>query len=188
MSATTGTAASSARRVTTTALLAALLAASVLVTIPVQPVPVTLQVFVVVLAALLVPPGWAALAVGTYLGLGIIGLPVFSGLRGGIGIVVGPTGGYLIGFLAGAVVGAWVRERALGAGAGRLAADILAAVTTIALVYLIGWAQLAAVAHMGPVPALVAGVAPFVLPDALKAAVAVAIVPSVRRAAALSRR
>jgi biotin transport system substrate-specific component len=172
-----------ARRTTTAALLAALLAASVLVTIPIGTVPLTLQVFVVVLIALLVSPGWAALAVGAYLVLGAIGLPVFSGFRGGLAVVLGPTGGYLIGFLAGAVAGAWVRERARRRGSSRLAADAMAAATVVLVVYLFGWAQLAVVTRMGAFAASLAGVVPFIVPDALKAAAAVAVIPMVRRAA-----
>jgi biotin transport system substrate-specific component len=173
----------SARRVTTTALLAALLAASVLVTIPTAPVPITLQVFVVVLTALLVPPSWAGLAVGTYLIAGAVGLPVFAGFRGGLGVLLGPTGGFLFGFLVGAVAGAAVRQMLeTRAARHRALADGLAAAVVIAIVYLLGWAQLGLVAHLGPVPALLAGVVPFLVPDALKAVAAVAVVSAVRRA------
>jgi biotin transport system substrate-specific component len=184
MSASLASTTPSARRITTAALLAALLASSVLVTIPLGTVPVTLQVFVVVLVALLVSPAWAALAVGTYLLAGAVGLPVFSGYHGGIGVLLGPTGGYLFGFLLGAAAGAWVRER-LARGHARLLADAAAAVTVIAGVYALGWLQLALVTGMGTVPALLAGVVPFLVPDAIKAAVAVAIAPQVRRAARL---
>jgi biotin transport system substrate-specific component len=172
-----------ARRITTTGLLAALLAASVLLTIPIGTVPVTLQVLVVVLIALTVPPSWAALAVGTYLLAGAIGLPVFSGYHGGIGVLFGPTGGYLFGFLGGAAAGAWVRTRLGRTGAPGLAADVMAALVVIVVTYACGWLQLALVTGMGPVPALVAGVAPFLVPDAVKAAVAVGLAPFVRRAA-----
>jgi biotin transport system substrate-specific component len=171
----------SARRITVTALLAALLAASVLVTVPLGTVPLTLQVLVVVLIALTVPPGWAALAVGTYLIAGAVGLPVFSGFRGGLGVLFGPTGGYLFGFLIGAVAASWVRVR-VDPGHASAIEDVGAAVIVILVVYVVGWLQLALVTGMGAVPALLAGVVPFVVPDALKAAVAVVIAPVVRRA------
>lgn len=175
--------ASAARRVTTAALLAALLAVSAVVAVPVGTVPLTLQVFVVVLIALLVPPGWAALAVGTYLLVGALGLPVFAGARGGLGVLVGPTGGYLVGFFIGAVVGA-----ALGRLVGkrlrpRWLGDAIVGVVVILIIYACGWAQLAAVAHLGASAAFFAGVVPFIVPDALKAAVAVGLAPVVRRAA-----
>lgn len=180
------TATTPARRITTTALLAALLAASVLVTIPIGAVPITLQVLVVVLIALLVPAGWAALAVATYLLVGAVGLPVFSGMHGGLAVLVGPTGGYLFGFLLGAVAGAWARTALASRVSSRVAVDVVTALVTVAVIYVVGWAQLALVTSMGLVPALLAGVAPFIVPDAVKAAVAVTLVPLVRRAARLA--
>ncbi len=175
--------ASAARRVTTAALLAALLAVSAVIAVPIGTVPLTAQVFVVVLIALLVPPGWAALAVGTYLLVGALGLPVFAGARGGLGVLIGPTGGYLVGFFIGAVVGA-----ALGRLAGqrlrpRWWGDAIVGIVVILIIYACGWAQLAAVAHLGASAAFFAGVAPFIVPDAVKAAVAVGLAPVVRRAA-----
>ncbi|MDO8964250.1 MAG: biotin transporter BioY [Coriobacteriia bacterium] len=174
---------SDARRVATTALLAALLSASALLSIPTQPVPVTLQVLVVVLIALLVPPRWAAFSVATYLVLGSAGLPVFAGFRGGLAVLLGPTGGFLSGFLVGAVAGAWTREMLERTVTSQVVADAAAALVVIVVVYGFGWQQLAVVTGMGSVPALLAGVVPFVLPDAVKAAVAVALAAGVRRAA-----
>lgn len=174
---------SAARRVTTTALLAALLAASAAVSLPTGSVPVTLQVLVVVLIALVVPRNWAALAVATYLLVGVVGFPVFSGLRGGLGVLTGPTGGYLIGFLVAAPAGAWVRSL-LGRGpASGRGADGVAALVVVIVVYLFGWLQLMTVTGAGPAAALAAGVTPFLIPDVVKAAVAVLLAPAVRRAA-----
>lgn len=172
-----------ARRTATTALLAALLAGSTLLSIPLQPVPITMRVFIVVMIALLVEPAWAALAVGAYLLIGAAGLPVFAGFHGGVSNLVDPTGGFLYGFLIGAVAGAWARTALERRGAARMAADIVAAVVVIAIVYLLGWAQLAVVAHLTPLQALAGGVAPFVVIDVLKAAGAVAVADGVRKAA-----
>ena len=69
----------------TAALVTALIAASAWLTLPLGAVPVTLQVFFVVLAALLLPPGWAAASMLAYVVLGAAGLPVFSGAQGGSG-------------------------------------------------------------------------------------------------------
>jgi biotin transport system substrate-specific component len=173
---------SAARDVTTSALLAALLAASAVITVPLGAVPLTLQTLVLVLIALTQRPARAALTVGAYLAVGLVGLPVFSGMRGGFGVLLGPTGGYLIGFLAGACAGAWVRARLAARGASRVAVDAAAAAVVIAIVYALGWLQLAVVTSMGALPALLAGVAPFVVPDAAKAAGAIALAPAVRRA------
>jgi biotin transport system substrate-specific component len=171
----------SARRVTTTALLAALLAVSAVISVPFGTVPATLQVMVVVLIALIVPWRWAALAVGTYLLVGAVGMPVFSGMRGGLAVLVGPTGGYLFGFLAGATAGAWLRERLWADMKSVTLVDVIAGVATVGIVYTLGWAQLTLVTGMGPLGAAIAGVVPFVIPDGLKTAAAVLLAPAVRR-------
>jgi biotin transport system substrate-specific component len=172
------------RAITTAGLLAALMCASALLTLRLGPVPFTLQMFVVVLAGLLLAPATAALAMGAYLAAGAAGLPVFSGLTGGLGVLLGPTGGYLWGFLAGAVAGAWVRTRIEGSGARRLSGDVVAAAVVLATTYAFGALQLALVAHLGAASTFAAGVAPFILPDAAKAAVAIGVATAVRRARA----
>lgn len=174
----------SARGLTVNALFAALLAASGVLMVPIGTVPLTLQVLIVVLIALIVPPSWAAVSVGTYLIAGGIGMPIFSGLRGGLGVLLGPTGGYLFGFLLGAVSGAFVR-RLLAPRVSRLVADSAAAATVIVVVYLVGWLQLSLVTGMGLLGAFAAGVMPFIAPDAAKAVVAVLVAPLVRSAARL---
>ena len=172
---------------TTAALLASLMAAASLVAIPVGPVPITLQVFVVVLATLILPPMWAGAAIGVYLLLGAVGVPVFAGATGGLGVLLGPTGGYLWGFLFGAVLGAGVRSWLDGAGRSSLVSDSVAALTTIVVIYLLGFAQLLLVTNMGtqggltPLAAFMVGVLPFVGVDALKAVAAVAAAQALRR-------
>lgn len=176
----------SPRGLSMNALFAALLAASAVLAVPLPGlgVPITLQVLVVVLVALIVPPSWAAVALGTYLMAGAIGLPVFAKANGGLGVLLGPTGGYLIGFLLGSVAGSWVRAR-IASRQPLMLADILAAVVVIAISYLVGWLHLMVVTGAGPVAALLGGVVPFIVGDALKAFGAVAVAPMVRRASGL---
>jgi biotin transport system substrate-specific component len=169
------------REMVTAALLAALLAASAWISIPVGAVPVTLQVFIVLLAGLLLTPRGAFAAVGVYLLLGAAGLPVFAGGLGGTGVLAGPTGGYLWGFALAAAAVAWVRVRPVLAGS-RGVADAVALTLGITLIYLAGWFQLALVTGMGVWPAFAAGVAPFVAIDAVKAAVALGVAGALRRA------
>ena len=69
------------------------------VPVPVSPVPLSLATFIVYLAAVLLGAKQSAWCVLIYLLLGMVGLPVFSGFSGGIGVLFGPTGGYLIGYL-----------------------------------------------------------------------------------------
>lgn len=166
----------------TAALIAALISAAALVTIPVGAVPVTLQTFFVVLAALLLPPAWAAGSMGVYVLLGAVGVPVFSGGKAGLGVLAGPTGGYLIGFVAGAAAGAALRAVLRRRGVSALVSDGCAAALTVLLVYAFGVAQLAVVANLTLGQALVAGALPFAAIDIAKAVAAVAVAAAVRRA------
>jgi biotin transport system substrate-specific component len=79
--------------------LSMILSAHIRILLPFTPVPLTAQTFVVLLGSAYL--GWrrAPIALGIYLCLGICGLPVFSGAEGGLAKVMGPTGGYLLGFL-----------------------------------------------------------------------------------------
>ena len=82
-----------------TAVFSAIIIVCSFITVP-APVPFTLQTLGVFLAAGLLPTGSAVLSVLVYIMLGAVGLPVFSGMRGGIGYLFGQTGGYIFGFLA----------------------------------------------------------------------------------------
>ncbi len=85
-------------KLTRCALCAATMALCAWITLP-SAVPITMQTFALFLILLLFEGKTAAAAVTVYLLLGSIGLPVFSGMQGGIGVLLGPTGGFLIGFL-----------------------------------------------------------------------------------------
>ncbi|MBW1753156.1 MAG: biotin transporter BioY [Deltaproteobacteria bacterium] len=78
-------------------LLAALTAAGAYLAIPIGPVPIVLQNLFILLTGLLLGSRWGLASVGVYLLAGALGLPVFAGGLGGIGRLVGPTGGYLVG-------------------------------------------------------------------------------------------
>lgn len=78
----------------------ALMCAAAQITIPLPiPVPFTMQVLMVILIALVLKPLYALIAQLLYTLLGIVGLPVFSGGRGGFGAILSPTGGFIIGFV-----------------------------------------------------------------------------------------
>jgi biotin transport system substrate-specific component len=104
------------------AVFAALVAGSALIAaIPVGGlgVPITVQTLAVMLTGLALGPGRAFAAVGLYVLLGLAGLPIFSGGRSGLGILAGPSAGYIIGFpLAAAAVG-WLAAVVLRRTAGR---------------------------------------------------------------------
>ncbi|WP_043879240.1 biotin transporter BioY [Azorhizobium caulinodans] len=89
----------------------AALAGSAQVNVPMVPVPMTLQSYALVTLAALA--GWRLAGEITlaYLVVGLLGLPVFSGAKGGISVLLGPTGGYLAGFLIAALVVGYLAER-----------------------------------------------------------------------------
>lgn len=158
---------------------AALMAASAQLRIPLPftPVPMTLQVFVVLLCGAVLGRGRGMAAQALYVALGAAGLPVFTGAAAGLAYMLGPTGGYLLGFaLAPLCVGMLLGRNP--ASPARLAAAMSAGV---AVIYLCGWAWLAFGLHLGPVKAFYAGVLPFIGIDAFKAAAAaVAAAPFTR--------
>ena len=86
------------KRMTRIALCAALLAPCAWLSVPTQP-PFTMQTFGVFLTLLLLGAKDGAIAIGLYILLGAMGAPVFSGFNGGMGALLGPTGGYIAGFL-----------------------------------------------------------------------------------------
>ena len=78
--------------------------APIAIPVPMSPVPISPATFVVYLTAVLLGTKKGTVSVLVYLLLGMVGLPVFSGFSGGIGVLLGPTGGYLIGYLPCALV------------------------------------------------------------------------------------
>lgn len=76
----------------------------IIIPLPISPVPITAQSLAVMLAGCVLTPIQVVLSMITFLLMGIIGIPVFSGGTAGFGIIVGKTGGYLIGFLVGAII------------------------------------------------------------------------------------
>ena len=101
---------SNLRYMTLTSLFAALLAVCAWLCIPVSDIGITLQTFGVFLALLMLGGKWGSLSILLYLLLGATGLPVFSGFRGGMGHLIGVTGGFLWGFLISGLV-YWALER-----------------------------------------------------------------------------
>jgi biotin transport system substrate-specific component len=127
-------------------------------------VPFTLQVLFVLLAGMMLGPRLGALSVAVYLALGLIA-PVYAGGTSGLGVLFGPTGGFLWGFLvAAAVTGAIASLRPRSAWM-----LIAAGLVGTAPIYALGAAWLALQAHMKLSAAVTAGVVPFVWADVLKA-------------------
>lgn len=149
------------------ALFAALIAVLGLISIPLpfSPVPVTGQSLAIMLTGSILTVRQTAYSVLTFLLLGTAGAPVFAGMTGGIGILAGPRGGYLFGFLAGAIVIALLKGQR--SSKWRL---LLANVSGgIFIVYIFGMAWLSFVTGMGLEKAFAVGVLPYIPGDLFKA-------------------
>jgi len=122
------------RNLVLTAMFAALIAVGAFIKIPVPVAPFTLQVFFVNLAGLMLGGVWGTASAAIYVTLGLIGLPIFTH-GGGIGYVLNPTFGYLLGFIVGAGVTGIVSRKN-----GRLSVKrmILASVLDMLIIYLMG--------------------------------------------------
>ena len=156
-----------ARPLTLAALLAAATAVLAQIQLPVGPVPFNLAVLGAYLAGMLLPPLWAVASMGVYLLLGAVGVPVFAGLMGGPAVLFGKTGGYVLGYLAIAALTALARTRSACAPV-----QVLAMAAGLVLCYALGTLWFMALTGADLAAALGWCVAPFVLPDAAKAAAA----------------
>jgi len=143
--------------------------------VPGSPIPVTGQTFGVLLAGGALGFRRGVSSVALYVLIGLVGLPFFAEGKGGINVILGASGGYLIGFVvAGAIVGrlaelGWDR-RILGAVVAMLIGNVV--------IYLIGVPWLMAVAHFDLATGIAKGVTPFLIGDAVKLVLAAAAFPA----------
>ena len=164
------------RRIVFASLLAALMAAGAYIAVPIGPVPIVMQNMFVFLAGLLLGSRWGLASVAVYLLAGTCGLPVFAGGMGGIGRLVGPTGGYLIGYLPAVFLIGFISEKA----AVRVAYDVLAMICGTLVLYACGVSWLKILTGMTWLKTLSAGMYPFLIGDALKIAAAALIAKALR--------
>ena len=158
------------------ALFAALTAMGAFMAIPIGQVPIVLQNLFVMLAGLLLGARWGLASVGIYLLAGFCGLPVFAGGQAGIGRLVGPTGGYLIGYLPAVYVIGLLAE----GSHHRLVRDVAAMLLGTAILYACGVSWLKVVTGLSWEKALAAGMLPFLVGDAAKIAAAIPIARALR--------
>lgn len=132
--------------------------------LPFSPVPITGQTLGIMLVGMVLSTNASFVTLFVYILLGAIGLPVFSGGASGIGILFGPTGGYIFGFLIGAVLISF-----LAGNSNNLKRLIIAGfVGGILIVDLIGMTWLGISTGMGIKKAFVVGVLPFLIGDGIK--------------------
>ena len=133
------------------------------VSIPLQPVPVTLQTTAVIIVAAALGPRLGAYAVMLYLFEGMLGLPVFANFHAGIEPFIGPTGGYLIGFVPAAFIHGKLMEKGMAKNIGL---SFVACLISTVVVYAFGVTYLAYLTNWHT--AFMFGVAPCVLTAPLK--------------------
>ncbi len=166
-------------RLTLTGVMAAVLCVlgPLSIPIPLSPVPLSLTNFAVLLTASLLGWKWGTASCAVYLLLGVVGVPVFSGFAGGAAKLLGPTGGYLVGFLFLSVIGGLFVETfegkrwlaALGMGLGMLVNNLF------------GTAWLACLMQIGFGQAFMMGVAPYIVGDLMKLIAALLLGSTLRR-------
>jgi biotin transport system substrate-specific component len=163
------------RKMVYASLFAALTAAGAWISIPIplSPLPVTLQTLFTMMSGAVLGPYFGVLAMIVYVLLGLIGLPVFAAGQSGLGVLFGPWGGYLTGFIIGAAVTGLIAGVKKKPGLVWLC---LAMAAGDLVVYVFGVAQLALVSPMALDQAILVGFVPFVPGDLLKLAVATLIV------------
>ena len=157
-------------------LLAALTAASALITIPIGEVPVILYNFFILMMGLLLGSRWGAASIAVYLLAGGLGLPVFAGGKGGIAILLGPTGGYLIGFLPAVFIIGFISEKFKQ----RFSYDIIAMLCGTVVIYAFGVIQLKIVLGKTWMLTMALGVVPFIFFDIVKVVAAAVTAKAVR--------
>ncbi len=149
------------------------LCAQVKVLLPFSPVPVTGQTFAVLMIGTLLGSWRGSLCVLTYIVQGLAGLPVFA-MGGGFAVLIGPTGGYLIGFIPAAYITGLLAEKGWDR---RIGTTVLAMAFGNLVIYAFGLLRLCCMIGISrAVPAM--GLYPFVVGDLLKIALAAAVLPA----------
>lgn len=166
------------------AMYAAIICITGFISIPLGPIPLVLQNVVAISAGLVFGLPQGAAAVGMFLAVGTLGLPVFSGARSGIAVLNGPTGGFLIGYFVGAFIAGSiatkpkVEEKAFSKETlFRLARGAIAG---LAFTYLIGVLNFKRVTGTSFSQALSLCIIPFIIPDIIKICIMVPIVARLR--------
>src|SRR5215210_2348281 len=177
-----------ASTITRAALMAAVTAVAAQITVPLFPVPFTLQVLAVILSGLLLGVRHGALAQAVYVLVGAIGVPVFAGFTGGLGHVLGPTGGYLISYpIAAAVAGLAAKTVAGDSRRRGLWIGFLWGCAGLIIIYALGTTWLAVVLGLTPTKAIAVGVLRFVIYDLIKVGLATLVALAAAPAIARSR-
>jgi len=157
-------------------LMAALTAVGAYIHVPIGPVPIVLSTLFVLLSGLLLGSRWGLASMCLYLLVGAIGMPVFAGGKGGIAHFLGPTGGYLFGYVLASWLTGFIAERSRGI----LILEILSVLIGSLAIYSLGVPWLKMVTQMSWFKTFMVGMIPFLIGDAVKAPVALILARAVR--------
>jgi biotin transport system substrate-specific component len=163
---------------------ALLTAGAAQVSVPLWPVPITGQTLAVLLVGSALGARRGALSMLVYALLGVVGLPVFAGGSAGFGVLAGPSGGYIVGFVAAAALVGWIAERF---GDRPLRNSVLSFALGTVVTFAIGMVWLAVSLGLDLQQTLEFGLYPFVLGGAVKALLGAGII-SLGWTAAVRRR
>lgn len=164
-------------------LFAALLAVCSYITIPLPftPVPVNLGTLGVFLAGGILGRKYGSVCVAVYILMGAVGIPVFAGFQGGIGVLAGPTGGYIVGYLAAAfAIGAILDARMKPAGKKTFILCVCAMAIGLAICYTLGTLWFMTLMNTNLWASLLACVIPFIPGDIIKIAAGALLVRKLR--------
>ena len=170
-------------------LFAALMTICSYISIPLgfTPVPVNLATLGVFLTGGLLGRKYGTISMAVYVLIGAIGIPVFSEFRGGLSVLAGPTGGYIIGyiaaaFLVGLIIDGMMKDRGAGQSRARqLVICVVAMIIGLLACYLLGTVWFIVSTHTGVAASLAMCVLPFLPGDALKIAAGAILVQKLRQ-------
>jgi len=120
------------------------LSANIFIYLPGNPVPITLQTITVLLSALFLGSRFALLCQLEYIMLGIMGFPVFAGFKNGIFSLLGPTGGYIIGFLFASYVTGYIFENFGSSIKNKIYLCLISFISGLIIIYMTGYIHLLA--------------------------------------------
>ena len=173
---------------TRAALMAAVTAVAAQISVPLFPVPFTLQVLAVILSGLLLGPRYGALSQAIYVLVGAVGVPVFAQFSGGLAVILGPTGGYLVSYpVAAAVAGLAARAARNGSRRRALWTGFLWGCAGLAVIYAVGASWLSVVSGLPLTASLAQGVLIFLPFDLIKVVLATLVAVAAAPAIAPSR-
>lgn len=149
------------------------------ISIPLNPVPITLQTLGIFLIASIAGPKYGTLVVISYIVEGIAGLPVFANYKGGIQVLLGPTGGYLLGFIfATFLIGNLLKNHSIASNKNLFIQIFLILILGNIVIYFLGILQLSL--FVGIENSIKIGILPFIIGDLAKISFASLIIEKIK--------